>query len=62
MCCQGMSKKNYSDGSYLYMEYDQMNRIVKKTSYDSELKAESVITFTYNTFGNMISATKGICN
>ena len=50
-----LAKETYSDGSYLYMEYDQMNRLVKKTSYDSDMAEESVITFTYNAFGDMIS-------
>ncbi len=48
--------EKYDDGSFILYSYDTLNRLTEKKAYDSTGAEESVISYTYNNYGEMLTA------
>lgn len=48
--------EKYDDGSFILYSYDNLNRLTEKKAYDSTGAEESVISYTYNNYGEMLTA------
>lgn len=53
-----LTSEKYGDQSFILYDYDRSDRLVRKAAYDSTGREESVVTYTYNRFGEMVTAEK----